>query len=144
MKKSKRIKLKDNKGFTMADITISVTIILIFVSIIVTAYYNYYLSITSKNRNTIATNCIIDVIENIEMMQYEDINEENVNKKVQELYKKKIIPNQYEISVVVEQYNTTEGNESKKDLIKTIKVTVQYEIGKKIQKLEISTLITKK
>lgn len=144
MKMNKAIKLKENKGFAATDITIAVIIILIFVSIITTAYYNYYLTITSKNRNAIATNCIIDVIENAEMMDYEDITEDTLKAKIQELYDNNTLPQQYKVTALVEKYNETDGNTNKKDLIKKITVTVQYEIGKKTQNLEISTLITKK
>lgn len=144
MKINRTIKLKDNKGFTATDITIAVIIILIFVSIITTAYYNYYLTITSKNRNAIATNCIIDVIENVEMMNYEDITQDTLKNKIQELYDNNTLPQQYKVIAVVEKYNETDGNTNKKDLIKKITVTVEYEMGKKTQKLEISRLITKR
>lgn len=144
MKMNKIIKLKDDKGFTATDITIAIIIMLIFISIITTAYYNYYLTITSKNRNAVATNCIIDVIENVEMMNYEDITEDTVKAKIQELYDDNILPQQYVVEATVEKYNETDGNTSKKDLIKTITVTVEYKTGKKTQRLEISRLITKK
>ena len=78
-----KVKLKNNKGFTTIDISISIIIIILFVSIISTAYYNYYISITRKNREAQAINIIIDVIENIEKMNYEDITQEEISKLIQ-------------------------------------------------------------
>ena len=59
-----------DKGFTTAEIIISIIIIIIFTSIITSTFYNYYVSIQSKNRKTVATNIIIDIIEKVEMIKY--------------------------------------------------------------------------
>ncbi|MCI8352929.1 MAG: hypothetical protein HFJ58_04980 [Clostridia bacterium] len=74
-----------DKGFTTAEIIISIIIIIIFTSIITSTFYNYYVSIQSKNRKTVATNIIIDIIENVEMMKYEEINQDTVNTLLQTL-----------------------------------------------------------
>lgn len=143
MNVSKLINIKSNKAITGTDISIAVIIIIMFVSIITTAYYNYYLTITSKNRSAVATNCIIDVIENVQIMQYENINDESVKLLIKQLYDNKTLPEQYTMKAKVEKYNQTVGNEKKKDLIKKITVTVEYIVGKKTQKLEINKLIIK-
>lgn len=74
-----------DKGFTTAEIIISIIIIIIFTSIITSTFYNYYVSIQSKNRKTVATNIIIDIIENVEMMKYEETNQDTVNTLLQTL-----------------------------------------------------------
>ncbi len=81
----KIFKCTSNKGFTTAEIIISIIIIIIFTSIITSAFYNYYISIQSKNRKTIATNIVIDIIENVEMMKYEEVTQDKVNTLVQTL-----------------------------------------------------------
>lgn len=81
----KGYKYANNRGFTTVEIIISIIIIIIFTSIITSAFYNYYVSIQSKNRKTIATNIIIDIIENVEMMKYENVNQDTVNEIVQTL-----------------------------------------------------------
>lgn len=78
-------KCTSNKGFTTAEIIISIIIVIMFTSIITSAFYNYYVSIQSKNRKTIATNIVIDIIENVEMMKYEDTDQDTVNALVQTL-----------------------------------------------------------
>lgn len=52
---------------------------------ITSAFYNYYISIQSKNRRTIATNIVIDIIENVEMMKYEETSQDTVDTLLQTL-----------------------------------------------------------
>ncbi len=63
----------NNKGFTTTDIIIAIIIIILFISIITSGFYNYYITTQSKSRKTVATNAIIDVIENVEMMEYDSV-----------------------------------------------------------------------
>lgn len=81
----RRCKNIDNKGFTTAEIIISIIIIILFTSIIANSFYNYYISVQSKNRRTISTNALIDVIENVEMMKYEDVTKDSVNSLIETL-----------------------------------------------------------
>lgn len=135
--------MKNNKGFTTADVAIAIIIITIFVGIITTVFYNFYLTSTSKNRNAIATNCIIDVIEQAKSMKYEEVNQDNINLLVEDLLSKGSIPNGYTVTAEVQKYNETEGNTDKQDLIKILKVKVEYMLSNKTEKIEISTLLTK-
>lgn len=135
--------LKNNKGFTAVDATISIIIIVAFISIITTSFYNYYISIQSKNRQTVATNIMIDIIENVEMMTYEEITTDTVNTIIDNLRKDGTIQTPYEVTATIEKYNEREGNQQKKDLIKILKVSVSYISDNKEEKTEISRLITK-
>lgn len=137
------IKIKQNKGFTTQDIVISIIIIVIFVSIITTLFYNFYLSTSAKNRNAIALNCIIDLIEEAKMLKYDELDQTKIEELLGILKSNKTIPNGYEVTVELQKYNELEGNTDKKDLIKILKVKVQYLVGQKTEKIEISTLITK-
>lgn len=145
----KRIKVKENKGFTTADIVISIIVIMIFVGMITTLFYNFYLTTSAKNRNSIATNYIIDVIEEIKSMNYEDVQPDTnethtINAVIQNLEVTNNIPKQYKITAEVQKYNELEGNTNKKDLVKMLTVRVEYTVGKKTEKIEISTLLTRK
>ena len=79
--------LKQKKGFTMVDIAVAIVIIMIFVGIITTLFYQYYLSISSKNRNAIGTNCAIDIIEDVKAMNYEEVTIDTLNQKIQQFIK---------------------------------------------------------
>lgn len=146
--KGMRINLKNkiytnSKGFTTAEIIISVIIIVLFVSLITSSFYNYYISIQSKNRRTVATNSIIDVIENVEMMEYDNITEETINNLINTLINEGTIPSGYTVTATLKKYNETEGNADKKDLIKILKVRANYTINNRQENLEITRLITK-
>lgn len=133
--------LKQNKGFTTADVAISIVIIMIFVAMITTVFYNFYLSTSAKNRNAIATNCIIDVIENAKLLNYEDVNNESLQKLISD--KTVNIPNGFTVTTSVQKYNEIEGNEDKEDVIKLLTVKVEYSVGNKKESTQISTIITK-
>lgn len=136
-------KIIRNKGFTMADVVISIVIIIIFVSIITTLFYNFYLSTSAKNRNAIALNCIIDVIEQAKMLNYDELEQTKIEELLGTLKSNKTIPNGYEVNAELQKYNELDSNTDKKDLIKILKVKIQYLVGQKTEKIEISTLITK-
>lgn len=136
--------LKSKKGYTAVDISISILIIIIFVSIITSAFYNYYLSNTAVARNSTAVNYAIDVIETVEQMDYTQVTDASVKNKLQEMYNQKQIASSYQISTQVVNYNTTTGNTTKRDLIKILSVKVQYPIGKRTQSFDIKRLIINK
>ena len=136
-------KIKQNKGFTAQDVVISIIIIVIFVSIITTLFYNFYISTSAKNRNAIALNCIIDVIEEAKILNYDELNQTKIEELLGTLKSNKTIPNGYEVIAELQKYNELDGNTEKKDIIKILKVKVQYLVGQKTEKIEISTLITK-
>lgn len=144
-------KCKQNKGITTADLAVAIVILMIFVSLVATAFYNYYSIITEKNRTAIATNSAVDVIEQVKKLDYEQISQESVMKVIEDL---KIgiqantgntisIPEPYEVTAMVETYNETEGNMEKKDLIKKVTITVGYSVGDKKESIQFSKLITK-
>lgn len=139
MKKQKYI---DQRGVTSSDIIVSVVIIMLFVSVITTGFYNYYKSVQSKNRTTIATNIVVDVIENVEMLQYDEVTKENINNIVETLKSDGTISKSYTVTVDLQNYNETEGNMDKKDLIKILKVKVTYG-DNAIENLEVKRLITR-
>lgn len=139
---NKILKMKEKKGFTAIDITISIIIIMLLVGIIATLYYNFYLTASARNRNAIATNCIIDVIERVKLMNYNDVNMQNINELLQSLREDKTLPEEYKFTIEIQNYNEQEKNVNKLDIIKILKVKVEYTVGQKEEKIEISTLIT--
>ncbi len=136
--------VRDKRGFTAVDVSVAVLIIIIFVSIITSAFYNYYLSNTEVARNSAALNHVIDVIEAVEQMDYEQVDDTSVKNKLQEFYNNKQIADAYQITTQLVKYNTTTGNTNKEDLIKILTVKIEYPIGKRKQSFEISRLIINK
>lgn len=136
-------KLKGNKGITTGDIIISIIIIIMFISIITTSFYNYYLSTQSKTRRTMATNALIDIIENVEMMEYSTVDQASINTLIQEFISDGTIPSGYNVNFTLTNYNETENNTDKLDLIKILNVKVSYILNDKEETFEITRLITK-
>ena len=144
----KGVSIKKNRGFTTADIVVAIVVMMIFVGMIATLFYNFYLSTTAKNRNAMATNYIVDVIEEIKAMNYDEVQKDtqdsnSINNLIQQLEATKQIPKGYIITGEVQKYNETEGNTDKKDLVKILTIRVEYSLGKKTEKIEISTLLIK-
>ena len=156
--KIKMRNLKKNTGFTTADIVVAIIVMMIFVGLITTLFYNFYLTTTARNRNAMATNYKQGKAsahgeplgeEEIKAMNYDDIsgdteNNNSINELIQQLEVNKKIPKEYTITGKVQKYNEIEGNTDKKDFVKILTVAVEYNVGKKAEKIEISTLITKK
>lgn len=144
----KGVSIKENRGFTTADIVVAIVVMMIFVGMIATLFYNFYLSTTAKNRNAMATNYIVDVIEEIKAMNYDEVQKDtqdsnSINNLIQQLEATKQIPKEYIITGEIQKYNETEGNTDKKDLVKILTIRVEYSLGKKTEKIEISTLLIK-
>ncbi|MCI9287448.1 MAG: hypothetical protein HFJ57_05745 [Clostridia bacterium] len=137
-----RQKCISQRGVTSADVIVAVIIIMLFVSVITTGFYNYYKSVQSKNRITIATNIIVDVIENVEMLKYDEVTKENIDNIVKNFESDGTISKSYTVTTDLQNYNETEGNTDKKDLIKILKVKVTYG-DNDIENFEVTRLITK-
>ena len=95
-----------------------------------------------------ATNYIVDVIEEIKAMNYDEVQKDtqdsnSINNLIQQLEATKQIPKEYIITGEIQKYNETEGNTDKKDLVKILTIRVEYSLGKKTEKIEISTLLIK-
>lgn len=139
----KKTKFKQNKGFAASDALIAIVIIAIFTGIISTIAYNIYLSNASLKRISSANNYIIDVFEYVDKMYYEDVNEENLTKYINEKYKNEelqAVNNEetevqapFKIVIKVQNYNEMAGNEDKLDLVKEITATVKYKLGNREQ-----------
>ena len=137
-----RQKCISQRGVTSADVIVAVIIIMLFVSVITTGFYNYYKSVQSKNRITIATNIIVDVIENVEMLKYDEVTKENIDNIVKNFESDGTISKSYTVTTDLQNYNETEGNTDKKDFIKILKVKVTYG-DNDIENFEVTRLITK-
>lgn len=142
------MKIKENKGFTGIDISVSIVIILITISIIATMMYNLYLSGAGIKRNVIATDYAINILETIESTDYEEVTFNNnedeqlkLKKKLDEILKKesKISNNIYnsnvnnfDIEIIIEKYSDRFNNleVKKQDYIKIITVNIKYNLGK--------------
>lgn len=126
--------IKSEKGITGVDISVSIIIILLFVSLTSTLVYNYAKNSKEVQRKSIATDMIIDILEYSKSSNYDDLTNEYVQNYIAN--NEKFQKNGYKVSTTIENYLATSGEESKK-----VTATVQYLVNKAEQKLEIYTII---
>ena len=158
---------KSNKGYTGADISIALIILLIFIPTIGAIIFN----ITLANNNTIrkvnAMNFATSILEIAKETDYDKLKLENTEEKEEFLDKinekfgitsengefslKDENNTSYKVKVTITKYIDTEeyasshdSTDEKKDLVKTITTEVEYPIGNETKKVNVSTVIEKK
>lgn len=146
--------LKSEKGFTGIDITVALIIMTLFISIITVVLYNMTKESKEMERNSEATYIATDIIEKFKALNYDNVNitnnAENENYVSIEQYndanQNKIdgitIPDGYIVSIKVEQYRP-EGETLNIDLVKTVKVKVEYKVGKEVKNVKLKTTLTR-
>lgn len=139
--------IRGQKGFTGIDVTISVIIITIFITVIGNLITNINLNSKNMERKTIATSYAVAQIEKIKA---EGINN-YIDKGVDEPYiiEEDIIKDNvftgYHKKVIIKDYKLiSEDNTKKENLVKEVTVEIWYKLGNKDKNISISTYITKR
>lgn len=138
------MKLKNERGFTTADVVVAILIIVVFAGIIVTLYRNYVLVSKQVERKAQATNYAVELIEEIKQNSDEYFTEEN------EFEDRTIVANNepleensaYSKTITVEDYSLT-NEEAAPGVVKTVNVTVSYNLEGKVESVQLSTVISK-
>lgn len=130
--------LKNESAFSTVDIVISIGIISIFITIITFVYTNLNISNLRIERNQIATNYAISILEKADELYYSEVTQENFQTMDLQNGKHQVagieIASGYNVSVVIDKFNIEQ------DVIKTITVDVKYKVGKKEETLELSKI----
>ena len=71
--------LKKNSGFTQVDIVISITILVLFTSLISALFYNSYISSTISKRHSEATTYLSKIFESMELISYDNLENEIID-----------------------------------------------------------------
>jgi len=152
-------KIKESKGFAASDALIAILIITLFTGIIASLLYNIYLSNASLKRMSKANGYIIDVFEYLDKIYYDEVSQNSLisyfNKKyyyeedgstpkedaeVMAKDNETNINTPFKVIINIQNYNETEGNAGKLDLVKEITMTVKYKLGKKDQEITIKRI----
>ncbi len=138
--------LKNQKGFAASDALIAILIIALFVGLIAVISYNIYISNSSVKRMSTATNYIVDMFEYIDKIYYDDVTKDNLSTYFNEKYgeEAKVVDTEenipFNINLEITNYNKTEGNDGKLDLVKQIVMKVNYKLGNKNQTVEMTKI----
>lgn len=140
--------LKEKKGVVITDAIVAILIILLFTGIITTLITNIILESTKIKMNSQHVDFITEILEYVEQLSYENVTEKNlidyINNKGEENVSADTtldtLTTAYRIAIKVENYNETEGNTDKLDIIKIITVTLETDINGKEYSTTISSL----
>lgn len=141
--------IRNNKGVTGVDLSVALIIIVLFVGLIIMLVNNFGVSTKGINRTTIATNIAIVKIEELKSLEYDTLNGTTVEYKDENGITQASAP--YKVTTEITKYIDSEyvnnlsdeEKEKMQDVIKIVKVTVEYKVGNKNENIDISTVITK-
>ena len=145
------MKIKNNKGITGVDITISIVILALFISLITSMFYNVTVIGKSVNRKADAVYLAVKVIEAAKQIGYNELPTgetdetsiytlEELNEKLEE-EKKITLKKGYSVNILVENYRKIKSDTTLEDILKKITVTVNYKEQDKEKSVELSTVI---
>jgi len=130
--------IRNNKGFTGVDVSVSVIVLLIFVALITSVFYNFSVKTKNVDRNSEATYIAVQVIEAVKARNFADVAIGNYNSVAGV-----DIPTGYTVDIKVEDYHDI-NQDAEEGLMKIVKVTVSYTVGNEEKSVDISTLLTAK
>lgn len=139
--------IKNQRGFTGIDISISIIIITIFIAMIGNLIININLNYKDTERKTIATSYAIQEIEKIKSQGYiDDYDEIGINQ--QDIFKEEDIIDEngiftgYHKKVLIKDY-ILRDNTKQKNLVKEITIEISYKLANNDKNIRILTCIAK-
>ena len=150
--------LKDNKGLAASDGLLALLIVTLFTGIIATLIFSIYVSNTSLKRMSIANSYLVDVLEYVDSLYYDELTVEKIqeNPKYEALQEltgddleepeegtqrvwrlKGEVEKGYILDIIMDKYAPEENT---LDLVRKITVRVNYSIGNRNQNIEIVKL----
>lgn len=141
--------LRNNKGVTGVDLSVSIVIIVLFVGLIASLVYNFGVASKGVNRTSIATNIAISKIEQLKSEDYEDLQGKTTEYKDENGVTQENAP--YKVTTEIIKYSESDyvknlseiQKEELQDVIKIVKVIVEYKVGNRNESIDINTVITK-
>lgn len=112
-------KIKTNKASTLLDVVTGMAILILFIGILTTTFFQIYKYNMSIRLNAVAVNYTIKILEDIDKMPYEDVTNELNNS-----LNKYNIENNFNVSLDIQNYNKDDA--SREDIIKIVTITMKY------------------
>ena len=130
-------KLKSNKGFTIQDLVIALTIILLFTSTIVTGFITIYKMQLDTKMDSIASLFLVQIMERIDKLGYTEVAEGKLDSLISQMRSDFSIPESFSLSIEIEPDNMTNG------LVKTVHVKLGYVFQDQDRSISVKTLKVK-
>ena len=119
-------KTKSNKAFTMQDLIIAFTILLLFTGLICGTIATIYKVQAETKLTSLATLYGIQIMENIDKISYDEVQNGDLRNWKNDYG----IPDNMSLNLEVEPYG-------EKDVVKHVKLTISYELSGKENNLEL-------
>ncbi len=130
--------LKSNNGFTLQDAVVAAMLFTIFIGVIASIYLTIYRIQGETIINSRVNIFMIQIMERIDLISYEEANENYLNSQLNVEWKEEFeIPNDLSITaqVIPSEYEF--------DVIKTVKLNFSYMVGDKVQNISVEKLKVK-
>jgi len=133
-------KFKNNeKGFIAAEAVLGIGVFILLSTLAIILVLNIYNVNLSTHRLATAVDYAVEILENAKLLNYYDSKLAAGEYSGNSLLGVQLGEN-YIANLVIKDYNKFEGNESKENLIKILKIYIEYTDGELTKSIEISTL----
>ena len=141
-------RIKSNKGISMADLVIAISIFILLSGVIGNLFYQIAYNNAALRMNAVAVEYAIKVAEYIDEIAYDEVTNELNNlsesniplivEKLNEKYEIKMLSDRFKISINIEKYNSDDL--TKQDIIKKVNIKVDYMLLEEFKSYEINKL----
>lgn len=140
--------IKSNKGISMVDLVIALSILILLSGVIGNLFYQIAYNNAALRLNAVAVEYAIKVAEYIDEISYDEVTNELNNlteskiplivERLNEKYGIKMLSDNFKITLNVENYNTDDS--SKQDIIKKVNIKIEYMLLEEAKSYEINKL----
>ncbi len=127
-------RVKSNKGATITDVVTGILILILFTGILTTSFYNIYKHNVLIKYNSMAVDYTIKILEHTDRIKYEEVTND-LNNIIKEKFN---IQDGFNVKLDVQNYNKDASE--KEDIIKIVKVTVNYKVAGEEYKYSVQKL----
>lgn len=134
------MKIKNEAGVTGMDFASGLMIFMISSAVVVSMYYQIYITTAQIKIHQYAVGCITDIFEKIDLESYDSINDEKVKSLIEESGMNDYFNEENDSSVDcnIESYKNQANVEQ--DLVKKVNITVVYTVGESKMTLPLSKI----
>ena len=138
------MKNKKERGASLIDVVSGIIIFTISTGVVISMYYQIYLTMAKTKIHQVAISCMTEVFEKIDLESYDLITTDEVNKLIKEsglndYFNESKNESTVTCSVTKFKDSAPEGEE-RLDLVKQINITVKYTVAGKTTTLPINKI----
>ena len=131
---------KNEAGVTGMDIVLGIIIFMFSTVVVVSMYYQIYITTADIKIHQYAVGCITDIFEKIDLADYDSVDESKINELINASGMNDYFNEENGSRIETSLKSYKDESNGKQDLIKKINITVIYTIGDKQRTLPISKI----